>query len=142
MKRSSAQLLLVTALVFGESTMMAVPIDTALVNGERLYRNYCQRCHGTNGEGSFNILRSDVWAKQPTDLVKVIAFGARGPSSSGKGYHRAMPPAPYNDAEIAQVAMYAMQTIGRREVVLSEAEVRRTRQLHLDSIQRKIKSRR
>jgi mono/diheme cytochrome c family protein len=142
MKNSSAQLLLFMTFICGALPIVAAPIDTALAQGERLYRSYCQRCHGANGEGSFNISRSSLWSKQPTDLVKIIAFGARGPSSPTKGFHRAMPPAPYNDEQIAHVAMYVMQTIGRRDVVVSVEEVRRTRRQHLDSIQRKIKSRR
>jgi mono/diheme cytochrome c family protein len=49
-----------------------------------------------------------------------------------------MPPAPYKDDEIALVAMYAMQKIGRRDVVVTPDDVRRTRQQHFDSVKRKI----
>lgn len=142
MKHGSAQLLLFVMLFVGMSSLMARPTDTTQNRGERLYRNYCFRCHGSDGAGSVNISRNPVWSKEPIELAKIIAFGARGPSTSGKGFHRAMPPAPYNDEEIAYVTMYAMQTIGRREVLISPDEVKRARQRHLESMRQKIKSKR
>jgi alcohol dehydrogenase (quinone), cytochrome c subunit len=142
MKHGSAQLLLFVLLSFGAHDLNAGRTDSLQARGARLYQNYCERCHGTDGAGSVNIVRNNVWAKEPTDLVKIIAFGARGPSASGNGFHRAMPPAPYNDEEIALVTMYTMQSIGKRDVVISTDEVRRARQQHLDSVQRKIKNKR
>ena len=142
MKHGSAQLLLFVLLSVGAPDLNAGRTDSTQVRGAQLYRNYCERCHGTDGAGSVNISRNTVWAKEPTELVKIIAFGARGPSSSGKRFHRAMPPAPYNDEEIALVTMYTMQSIGKRDVTISTEEVRRARLKHLDSVQRKIKSKR
>ncbi len=138
MKQGSAQLLLIGTLLFAASISFAGPNDSTQSKGALLFRNYCQRCHGVDGAGSVNIAQNPVWTKEPSELVKIIAFGARGPRHKSTGYHRAMPPAPYKDDEIAQVAIYAMQKIGRRDIVVTPEDVRRTRQQHFDSVRRKI----
>jgi mono/diheme cytochrome c family protein len=138
MKQGSAQLLLIGTLLLAASISFAGPNDSTQGKGSMLFRNYCLRCHGADGAGSVNIVQNSVWTKEPSELVKIIAFGARGPGYKTTGYHRAMPPAPYKDDEIALVAMYAMQKIGRRDVVVTPDDVRRTRQQHFDSVKRKI----
>lgn len=142
MKHSSAQLLLLGTLVVSASIALARTNDSTQIKGATLFRNYCLRCHGANGAGTVNIVQNPIWSKEPSALVRIIAFGARGPSSKANGYHRAMPPAPYNDEEIALVTMYAMQQIGHRDVVITPEEVRKTRKQHLDSIRRRIDKRR
>lgn len=92
--------------------------------------------------GSVKISSNPIWTKEPSDLVRIIAFGARGPSTKGVGYHRAMPPAPYNDEQIALVAMYAMQQIGKRDVAISTDDVRQIRRQHLDNVRRKMDGKR
>lgn len=139
MRHGSAQLLLIISFTIGAAAILSAKTDTVQQRGARLYQNYCQRCHGTDGAGSVNISRNPVWTKEPIELAKIIAFGARGPSATGKEFHRAMPPAPYNDEEIALVTAYAMQTIGRRDVSITTADVRNARRQHLDSVRRKIK---
>lgn len=138
MKQNSAHLLTLAALFVLTSIVEARPIDSVRTKGEVLFRSYCQRCHGASGTGSVNISRNTVWSKDPSELIRIIAFGARGPRYNARGYHRAMPPAPYSDAEIAMVAMYAMQKIGNRDVLMTIDDVRRTRQRHYDSIRTKI----
>lgn len=139
MKHGSAQLLLIVSLTIGAVAFLAAKTDTTQQRGARLYQNYCQRCHGTDGAGSVNISRNTIWSKEPIELAKVITFGARGPSATGKEFHRAMPPAPYNDEEIALVTVYAMQAIGRRDASITTEDVRNARRQHLDSVRRKIK---
>lgn len=142
MKRSSAQLLLLGTLLIAETITMARPVDSTQIKGAALFNGYCQRCHGEYGTGSVNISQNPVWAKDPSALVRIIAFGARGPSFSGKGYHRGMPPAPYNDEQIALVATYAMQKIGRRDVTISTDDVQFIRRQHQDSVRRRIQRKR
>ncbi len=138
MKRSSAQLLLLGTLLIAESITMARPIDSTRIKGAALFHDYCLRCHGENGTGSVRITGNSIWAQDPSALVRIIAFGARGPSTKGVGYHRAMPPAPYNDEQIALVTMYAMQQIGKRDVTISTDDVRQIRRQHLDNVRRKM----
>lgn len=138
MKQNSAHLLKLAALFVLTSIIEARPIDSVRAKGEILFRSYCQRCHGAAGTGTVNISQNSVWRKDPSALVRIISFGARGPSFAKNGYHRAMPPAPYNDAEIAYVTMYAMQQIGKREVTISSDDVRLIRRQHLDSVRRKM----
>lgn len=142
MKQCSAQLLLIVTLLLAALPSFAGPNDSTQGKGAMLFRNYCQRCHGADGAGSVNIAQNPVWSRDPSELVKIIAFGARGPRYKSTGYHRAMPPAPYKDDEIALVAIYSMQRIGRRDVVVTPEDVRRTRQQHFDSVKRKIDRRR
>lgn len=138
MKRSSAQLLLLGTLLVAESISLARPIDSTRIKGAALFHDYCLRCHGESGTGTVKISSNSVWTQDPSALVRIIAFGARGPSTKGVGYHRAMPPAPYNDEQIALVAMYAMQQIGKRDVTISTDDVRQIRRQHLESVRRKM----
>lgn len=142
MKHGSAQLMLLGTLLIATSITLAKPIDSTQIKGATLFRNYCVRCHGATGMGTVNISQNPVWKKDPSALVRIISFGARGPSFAKNRYHRAMPPAPYNDAEIAYVTMYAMQQIGKREVTVTADEVRNIRKQHLDSVRQRMERRR
>jgi hypothetical protein len=55
------------------------------------------------------------------------------------GTRRSMVASPYNDADIAQVSMYAMRLIGRRDVEVTEQDVMRVRQQHTKNVRGKFR---
>lgn len=107
--------------------------------GRAIFSEYCQRCHGTQGQGPANISKNSVWQWPVDSLVKVIAYGAPGHMTMKNGTRRSMVASPYNDADIAQVSMYAMKLIGRRDVDITEQDVQRVRQQHMKNVRGKFR---
>jgi hypothetical protein len=55
------------------------------------------------------------------------------------GTRRSMVASPYNDADIAQVSMYAMKLIGSRDVTVTEQDVQRVREQHAKNVRQKFR---
>lgn len=106
--------------------------------GATVYREYCYRCHGMSGEGGegrFPIQDKALWKLGVDTVISTIAFGARGEVRSNEhGVRKGMPPAPYNDADIAEVTMYAMRVIAKRPTTVTPADVARVKQEHIDAL--------
>ena len=99
-------------------------------SGSFVYQDYCQRCHGSNGggvNGEAMIAGRAVWQKHPDTLLKTLIFGWAGSGQGHGNVIRAMPPVPYNDDQIAAVAIYTMKNIGDRTVAVTADDVRRVR---------------
>ncbi len=107
--------------------------------GRAIFSEYCQRCHGAQGQGPANISKKSVWQWPVDSLVKVIAYGAPGHMTMKNGTRRSMVASPYNDADIAQVSMYAMKLIGKRDVEVTEQDVLRVRQQHTKNVRGKFR---
>ena len=107
--------------------------------GKAIFSEYCQRCHGAQGQGPANISKKSVWQWPVDSLVKVIAYGAPGHMTMKNGTRRSMVASPYNDADIAQVSIYAMRLIGKRDVEVTEQDVQRVRQQHMKNVRGKFR---
>lgn len=99
--------------------------------GAALYREYCFRCHGASGEGGdgrYPIRNKQIWSMGVDTVITTIAFGASGSLHPRQnGARKGMPPAPYTDAEIAEVTMFVMQSIANRAVAVTAADVARVK---------------
>lgn len=113
--------------------------------GAAVYREYCYRCHGMNGEGGdgrFPLRDKAIWAKGVDTVITTIAYGASGAlRTNDQGVRKGMPPAPYNDADIAEVTMYAMRVIANRPTTVSAADVARVKREHLEVLRLRLRSR-
>lgn len=107
--------------------------------GKAIFSEYCQRCHGAQGQGPANISKKSVWQWPVDSLVKVIAYGAPGHMTMKNGTRRSMVASPYNDADIARVSMYAMKLIAKRDVEVTEQDVQRVRQQHMKNVRGKFR---
>ena len=132
-------LFLIAMLMFGTSSTQNLTAQPQVDRGREVYSEYCQRCHGTQGQGPSNIRTKNVWASPVDSLVKVIAYGARGHMTMRNGTRRSMVASPYNDADIAQVSMYAMKLIGSRDVTVTEQDVQRVREQHAKNVRQKFR---
>lgn len=112
--------------------------------GAAVYREYCYRCHGMDGEGGddrFPIRQKALWSMSVDTVIITIAFGASGAlPPNGQGVRKGMPPAPYNDADIAEVTMYVMRVIGKRSVKITATDVARVKREHLDALRIRLGS--
>ncbi len=132
MKRNSALFLglLAIAVVVWSVSGDADP-EPPTNRGAALYQDYCYRCHGSRGEGGdgrYPIRNKQIWSMGVDTVITTIAFGASGSvHPSANGARKGMPPAPYSDAEIAEVTMFVMQTIANRTVTVTAADVARVK---------------
>jgi len=110
--------------------------------GEEVYRQYCQRCHGSDGAGGkglFNISARKIWQQSPREIIRVVAFGASGRNMYGQpGLRLGMPPAPYTDIDIAAVSAYAMKVLGKRDVKISADDVSEVKRKHLTELRKRL----
>jgi len=135
---NTALLLLTTALSC--SAVINLSAGTQNDRGRAIYTEYCLRCHGTQGQGPISIQQKEIWNKPIDELIRIVAFGARGSMSMSNGTRRGMPAAPYSDAEIAQVSMYVTQLVVKKDVLITEQDVVRVRQQHTKSVRGKFRA--
>ncbi len=103
-----------------------------LVRGEALYAQSCAACHqptGTGIPGAFPPLAgSDYLLADPERAVGVVLHGLVGPVTvNGVAYESAMPPMPLEDADVAAVLTYVLQTWGNQGPAVSADTVARIR---------------
>lgn len=110
--------------------------------GAAVYREYCFRCHGTNGEGGEGRypIREHLLVSMDVDtVISTIAFGASGAlRPNDQGVRKGMPPAPYNDADVAEVTAYVMRSIAKRSVTITAEDVARVKREHLEALRRRL----
>ncbi len=87
--------------------------------GGKLYFRYCSTCHGTEGQGADNNVptlagNGAVMAPDPSNLIRVMAFGAETPATQGNipyrmpGYQGVM-----SDQEMLTLVNYIRGTWGQ-----------------------------
>lgn len=133
-----------TALFLVAMVTLAVSTQRSMASqqterGKTIFSEYCQRCHGAQGEGPANISKKNVWKNPVDSLIKVVAYGAPGHMTMKNGTRRSMVASPYNDADIAQVSMYAMKLIGKRDIPVTIQDVQRVRNQHVKTVRTKVR---
>ena len=101
-------------------------------NGEKVYNEYCSTCHQKDGTGLANVYpplaKSDYIAKTDKEtLLRQIIFGLSGKIKvNGKEYNGVMAPLPakYTDADISDVATYALNMFGNKKGKVTVADVK------------------
>lgn len=133
--------LVVIAAVVWSVSGDAVP-EPPTSRGAAVYREYCFRCHGTDGEGGegrFPLRNRSLWSMNVDTVITTIAFGASGAlRPNDQGVRKGMPPAPYNDADVAEVTSYVMRSIAKRSVTVSAEDVARVKREHLEALRRRL----
>lgn len=119
----------------------AVP-EPSNSRGAAVYREYCYRCHGMEGEGGegrFPIRGKALWTMSVDTVIATITFGATGSlRPNDEGVRKGMPPAPYNDADIAEVTSYVMRVIGKRNELVTATDVARVKREHLEALRLRL----
>ncbi len=100
-----------------------------LQRGKQIYESYCKTCHQANGQGIPGVYpplaQSDYLKEQgKTKIIHALVFGLSGPITvNGKKYNGVMPPAPYNDQDLAAVLTYVYNSFGNPGGVVTPEEV-------------------
>jgi mono/diheme cytochrome c family protein len=107
--------------------------------GARLYRDHCEACHGTTGEGGRlpdgtlavpPLARSRLVSQEPpANLVRAIALGGFGAATSARPRPFGMPPFAHvlSEDQIASVATFLRRSWGAQASPLEASEVARWR---------------
>jgi mono/diheme cytochrome c family protein len=101
------------------------------VSGADSYHHNCAGCHGDDGEGKagkYPALRlsATVTAEDPTNLLRLMLYGAVAPTTPDNPRPYSMPPFVYQlkREEIAAVANHVREHFGERHSALTASEVR------------------
>ncbi len=116
------------------ATAVATPIDSVhreTVSGADVYQHACAACHGDDGEGKvgkYPALRQSaaLTADDPTNLLRLMLYGAVAPTTPDNPQPYSMPPFVYQlkREEIAAVANHVREHFGQRQSALTAADIR------------------
>ncbi len=121
-----------------QAAYVAPPYRTAATQewpGAGRYAQLCASCHGPAGEGKAGIPalagNSALQAEDGVSVIHMILKGARGPQTLTGPKPAAMPgfEPDLTDREIAELATFVRQSWGNRAPAVTEAGVRRARQV-------------
>jgi mono/diheme cytochrome c family protein len=110
---------------------VAKDVAREAANGADLYRHNCSACHGDDGEGKadeYPALRESaaVTSDDPTNLLRLMLYGAVAPTTPGNPRPYSMPPFVYQlkRDEIAALANHVREHFGQRHSALTASEIR------------------
>ena len=101
----------------------------SIKNGAELYRDFCYRCHGFNGEGQLNLippLKSSDYLLNNIDLsIAGLKYGLKGEIIvNGKSYNSYMAYQGLENDEIADIMNYILNEWGNNsEEFITSARV-------------------
>jgi len=132
-----AQLVFATSLLAAEASGLATNLPpaelfTRIERGRDLYVRNCFVCHQFNGQGIPGVFpplaKSDLIATNLERAIKAPAEGLSGEIAVlGKKYNGAMPPIALNDAEVADVFTYVLNSWENPGGAVSSAMVKDVR---------------
>lgn len=138
-KRPIVQLALAFCLLFAAFLMAAraetrplEPATEQMQRGRQLYAQYCFMCHQSNGKGvpSFfpPIAKSDFLATDKERSIRILITGLSGAVTVNNNvYNGVMPPAPYNNEQLADVLTFVHNSFGNSNGPVSVEQVRKIR---------------
>ncbi len=124
--------------VGGAAQPAAAPASGALPNvpgvsaevlqrGKQIFDSYCKTCHQANGQGIPGVyppLAKSDFLRDKQKVIHALVFGLSGPITvNGKKFNGVMPPAPYNDQDLAAVLTYVYNSFGNPGGVVTPEEV-------------------
>ena len=107
--------------------------DIQFERGKQVFLTTCFACHLANGEGIPGVFpplaNSDFLNADKDRAIRIVTKGLSGPVTvNGKTYNNVMPPLPQlDDAAIADVLTYVLNSWGNKGGTISPNDVKRTR---------------
>jgi mono/diheme cytochrome c family protein len=137
----------IVAGICAAATIMAMrpqPTPAVIDRGAAVYREYCVRCHGTDGggvDGMRSIRDRHLWRGPVDSVIVTLAFGAaaRNDAPDAAGRRLAMPPIPYNDADVAAVTTYLFQAFKGRGVTVDANTVRAVKERYRAALRSQLR---
>lgn len=124
--------MMLVTLAYLSSCHSNLNIETAqyAVNGQKLYIQHCQNCHGGKGEGLGKLyppLTDDQYFKENRSLLScIVKNGLAGEITVlGEKYNQQMPANPnLTDTDIAYILTYITTNFGKHETKYATEEVK------------------
>lgn len=114
-----------------QSVVPNIGVGRETVSGADIYHHACAACHGDDGEGKagkYPALRQSaaVTADDPTNLLRLMLYGAVAPTTPDNPRPYSMPPFVYQlkREELAAVANHVREHFGQRHSALTALEIR------------------
>ncbi len=104
-----------------------------LLNGRKLYNDYCASCHKPDGKGVANTFPPLAGTTRvngdPNKLINVVLKGLSGPIVvKGQKYNSAMPAFNFlKDEEIAKILTYVRSSFGNKSGAINKMEISKQR---------------
>jgi mono/diheme cytochrome c family protein len=105
-----------------------------LAQGEKLYKKYCEECHGITGQGASGIYPAlagnrSVTMTIPTNVIRSVLNGGYPPTTAANPRPYGMPPFQQiiRDEEVAQVVSFIRNAWGNRGSLVSAIDVGQSR---------------
>ncbi|MGS2726281.1 c-type cytochrome [Psychroserpens sp. BH13MA-6] len=109
-------------------------LERSMMRGEKIYKNFCMSCHGSNGKGMSKafppLANSDYLMNKQKASIRAIKYGQSGEITvNGKIYNSVMSPLGLKDKEVADVMNYINNSWGNsNDRLITEEEVSRIEQ--------------
>ncbi len=105
-----------------------------LAQGEKLYKKYCEECHGITGQGAPGVYPAlagnrSVIMTIPTNVIRSVLNGGYPPTTAANPRPYGMPPFQQiiRDEEVAQVVSFIRNAWGNRGSLVSAIDVGQSR---------------
>ncbi|TYP82865.1 mono/diheme cytochrome c family protein [Nitrosomonas communis] len=105
-----------------------------LAQGEKLYKRYCEGCHGITGQGASGIYPAlagnrSIIMTIPTNVIRSVLNGGYPPTTAANPRPYGMPPFQQiiRDEEVAQVVSFIRNAWGNRSSLVSAIDVGQSR---------------
>ncbi len=127
-----------------QGTNVASPVAagvpaTMLQRGKQIYESYCRTCHQANGQGipgMYPPLAKSDFLQDKRRVIHALVFGLSGSITvNGKQFNGVMPPAPYNDEDLAAVLTYVYNSFGNPGGSVTPEEVAAVRKAGKQALQ-------
>ncbi|SEO67148.1 Cytochrome c, mono-and diheme variants [Nitrosovibrio sp. Nv6] len=110
-------------------------VQNWLRQGARIYKQYCQDCHGASGQGAPGIYpplagNRAVTMTPPINVIRSVLNGGYPPVTAGNPRPYGMPPfaQALHDGEVALVLSYIRNAWGNRASLITAAQVDKSRE--------------
>jgi glucose/arabinose dehydrogenase/mono/diheme cytochrome c family protein len=132
-----SRLYILVALILGQLLAASAMADTAagitpeqLHRGSQLYARYCAMCHRADGQGAPPtfppLAKSDFLAADKDRSARILITGLSGAINVlSEVYNGVMPPAPYNDEQLADVLTFVHNSFGNSNGPVFAAQVKK-----------------
>jgi nitrite reductase (NO-forming) len=106
--------------------------EIQMERGKKVFLSSCFACHMATGEGLPGVFppvaNSDFLKADKDRAIRIVTRGLSGPVTvNGKTYNNMMPPQALDDAQVADVLTYVMNSWGNDYGTVSTSDVKRAR---------------
>lgn len=103
-----------------------------MARGSQLYARYCYMCHQSSGQGMAPtfppLAKSDFLAADKERSIRILITGLNGAVTvNGNLFNGVMPPAPYDDAQLADVLTFVHNSFGNSNGPVTAQQVAKIR---------------